>query len=185
MAGTAAHSASDASLSWHGRPSQFLNLPRYLLAAVVAAAPIWALVMPPDLSGLPGGSNAWAPAALQYTCFGLLGLLGLLLAYSWLSLRSISYRINDGSLEISKGILSRTTDLLELHRVRDISTVRPFALRLVGLGHIHLQTSDRSHPEVDILAQSGVMDLVRDLRAEVEQRRLRARVVGIDNGLEG
>lgn len=68
-------------------------------------------------------------------------------------------------LRESRGVLFRTTQDLELYRVKDISGEQPFLQRLFGCGRIVLVTSDRSSPVIvmDAVADPlAVADLLRD-----------------------
>ena len=78
------------------------------------------------------------------------------------------------------GVLSKTTHELELFRVKDISLYQPFILRLVGLSHIHLLTSDKTSPSVIIPGISGGKELKEKLRTIVDKERTRKNVVERD-----
>ena len=53
-------------------------------------------------------------------------------------------------------------------------------MRLVGLGNIVLETSDKTTPQLTIPAIAGAPVLLEKLRAEVEKRRDRKRVREVD-----
>jgi uncharacterized membrane protein YdbT with pleckstrin-like domain len=86
-------------------------------------------------------------------CQQWLVLLGLPLplgyaAYRYLKVSSREYKLTSERLVISDGILSKTTDSLELYRVKDLRVVQPLSLRMFGLENIELSTSDKSTPDI-------------------------------------
>lgn len=85
--------------------------------------------------------------------------------YRYLKVRCTSYTLGVQRLRLSRGILNRSYDDLELYRVKDTSLTRPFLQRLVGLGTVTLITSDASHPTLTIPAITDahrVHDVIRD-----------------------
>lgn len=91
--------------------------------------------------------------------------------WHWLTTRCFEYRITNERLIVKRGVFSKRTDELELYRVKDTSLVEPFWLRLVGLGHIDLTTSDRTTPLVRIAAVPEASNLREQLRRNVERMR--------------
>jgi len=90
------------------------------------------------------------------------------------------YTLTDQRLQERSGILSVTTEALELYRVKDISVHQPLLQRLFGRGRVRLATSNRSSPVVVLNAipdPRGVADL---LRARVERCRVAKGVREID-----
>ena len=79
-----------------------------------------------------------------------------------------------------RGILNRREDNLELYRVRDYSMDQPLSLRLVGLGNIHMVTSDPVTPNISILAIPDCERVREALRHSVEAARDRKRVRQMD-----
>ena len=96
--------------------------------------------------------------------------------WRFLVVKTWKIEITDQRLIEEKGVLSKTTDELELYRVKDIRLDQPFFLRLVGLSNIIMATSDRSHSVVKIPAIKDGKDLREKLRAAVDERRDKNRV---------
>ena len=69
--------------------------------------------------------------------------------WKWLAVKNTKYELTTERLKTRYGVLNKKTDELELYRVRDYKFEQPFFLRLFSLGNIVLQTSDKSHPEVE------------------------------------
>ena len=85
--------------------------------------------------------------------------------WKYLVIKTWDIRITDQRIIEEKGVLSKTTDELELYRVKDIRLEQPFLLRLVKLSNIVLVTSDRTHPIIIIPAIENGKQLREDLRA--------------------
>ncbi len=84
------------------------------------------------------------------------------------------------ALRITRGILNRRLDELELYRVKDYVMVQPFLLRLLGLGNITLTSSDVSTPTIAIRAIADVENVREKLRTAVQTERDRKRVRELD-----
>jgi uncharacterized membrane protein YdbT with pleckstrin-like domain len=138
---------------------------------------------------LPEGGVVWSSSEGQVTNLGatVLCLLGFWLVLPvfyavYLTLRTACHRytLTDQRLRERRGILSVTTEELELYRVKDITVKQPLLQRLVGRGSVVLTTSDRTTPVV-VLNAIGCPDVVADLvRACVERSRVAKGVREID-----
>lgn len=100
--------------------------------------------------------------------------------WKWLTVKCRTYKITTERLHIQQGVLSRRSDELELYRVKDITFVQPFFLRLFGLGSLILATSDRSTPYVHIQAIKNANELKRKIRDLVEKLRTAKGVKEVD-----
>ncbi len=69
---------------------------------------------------------------------------------------------------------------MELYRLKDILVVRKWWMRVTGLGTIHLQTSDRSMPKIDIHTIRDCFGLREVLRKKVEAMRDKKRFREMD-----
>ena len=127
----------------------------------------------------------WEGTSSQWKNFGafVLGLLVIPIPwvlYRWLVVKTTTYRLTSERLITESGIFNKTTDSLELYRVRDQQVTAPFFQRLCDLQTIALMTTDSSTPNVvlDFLpAARGLPDL---LRQQVEEARQRKRVRTVD-----
>lgn len=121
-----------------------------------------------------GHPSQWTNFMFYLLCIPLSAVfgLGLLLAFwKYYDTKVNKFEITDQRILEYKGIFSKTTDELELYRVKDLKHHQPFFLRLVGLSNIILDTTDKSNP---ILTIKGVEDgkiLKEKLRLAVDQRR--------------
>ncbi len=94
-----------------------------------------------------------------------------LLAY--LNTRFTRYQLSSEVLIITKGILNQNVEQTELYRVKDYSISKPFFLRLFGLGHLILTTSDKNNKYVRLDALKDVEKIKDLIRNNVEKARKR------------
>ena len=124
-----------------------------------------------------------AIAGIPFT--GGLSAIGLALPIAmwtirWWATRTTLYEITTQRLKIRRGILNRRLDEIELYRVKDYILDQPVALRLIGLGHVTVVSSDPSTASV-VLRAIGNAETVREqLRNAVQAERDRKRVREVD-----
>lgn len=153
---------------WKGGPSQWTNLWTYVLCVLLAAVIVTGGVfMPPVLAALvlPLGWAAWA----------------------FLVVRCEVYELSEQRLRFYTGVLSRKIDEIELYRIKDSSVVQPLSLRIFGLGNVSMETSDRSHSHIQLVAVKDPIAVREHLRKNVERIRdlKRVREVDFDSTGEG
>lgn len=78
-----------------------------------------------------------------------------------ITIKTTSFEFTSQRLYYMRGILTQKRDQLELSRIRDVATIKPLWLRVFGLGHVILDTADRSHPILVIPAQEQP-DILKD-----------------------
>jgi uncharacterized membrane protein YdbT with pleckstrin-like domain len=96
--------------------------------------------------------------------------------WKWLQNKARTFRVTSERLLTTTGVFSKTTDSLELYRVKDIRMTQPFLLRFFGLENIEMTTSDESTPLVviDFIPQAAKLGDM--LRQQVEACRVTKRV---------
>ncbi len=94
--------------------------------------------------------------------------------------RFINYTLTSERLIIKKGILTRTTDEIELYRIKDIRLIEPILQRLVGLSIVEITSSDRSNPNLSLAGIKKGDELRNTMRNEVERLRTTKKVREID-----
>jgi uncharacterized membrane protein YdbT with pleckstrin-like domain len=154
--------ASVEDALWTGHTSQWVHFWYYFFCALLAIG---------ALAGVPftGGLSA---AALVIPLF-----MGLL---RWWMTRTTVYELTTQRLKIYHGILTRRLDEVELYRVKDYVLEQPLLLRLLGLGHVTLVTSDAITPSVKLRAIARAAIVREQLRTAVQAERDRKRVREID-----
>lgn len=146
---------------WKGTPSQWLNIGPFSLALLLSAGiVVGGIFFPPAYAALvlPLGWMIWR----------------------FLVIRCEVYELTSQRLRISKGVFNQTSDEIELYRVKDVLLERKWWMRVLGLGSLHLETSDRSLPQITIPSISDATDLRETLRREVEIVRDTKRVRELD-----
>ena len=100
--------------------------------------------------------------------------------WRWLQVRSRVFQLTSERLLITSGVMNKTTDTLELYRVRDLRVDQPFFLRLFGLQDIHLMTSDPSTPSLVVDYIPTDLKLAERFREQVELCRVKKGVRELD-----
>lgn len=116
-----------------------------------------------------GTPSQWTNFKIYVSCIFVIPIPFAL--WSYLVVKTWKIKITNQRLIEQKGVLSKTTNELELFRVKDIQLDQPFFLRLVGLSNIILTTSDRTSPKVIIPAIKNAMPIKEKLRIAVDERR--------------
>jgi uncharacterized membrane protein YdbT with pleckstrin-like domain len=152
---------TEENILWKGSPSQWLNLGPFTISAILAA-------------GIIGGGLFFPPA------FAGLLLPILYAVWKYLSVRTRVYELTSERLKISSGVINQHVDEIELYRVKDSQLLRTWWMRLTSLASVHLDTSDRSMPQLVIPAIRGGMEMRELLRKQVEIQRDKKRVRELD-----
>jgi membrane protein YdbS with pleckstrin-like domain len=131
----------------------------------------------------------WRGTSSQWKNFGVYVLCGL---FCWLLVpiffalarylqtRCKVFELTTQRLKITHGVFTKTTETLELYRVKDIETRQPFFSRLVGIENVQMTTSDASSPSILIEAVPSSVGFADKLRNQVEIIRQQKRVREID-----
>jgi uncharacterized membrane protein YdbT with pleckstrin-like domain len=100
--------------------------------------------------------------------------------WRYLEQRCTRYRLSNERLTVETGVLSKRVEEVELYRVKDTRLEVPFLLRVFGLAHVVLFTSDRSGSVVRLHAIPEAEMLRNQIRGLVEKRRLAKGVRELD-----
>ena len=104
----------------------------------------------------------------------------------WVQRRNHHIEITSERLRITTGVFTRRSEELELYRVRDITFLQPFLLRVFGQGTLVLTTSDSSTPQVQLAGVPADPGLRDGLRRAVEacRDRKRSRVTELGGSMD-
>ncbi len=69
------------------------------------------------------------------------------------------YRVTNDRIEFEHGIFSKSVQNMDMWRVHDIDFHQSFIQRVFGLGRVHIETSDKDIPIIDIGPIKGARDL--------------------------
>lgn len=171
---------SEQRLIWRGSPSQWLNAKPFLGAGflliaviILEAAGFFNTLFNEYLPALVG-AKPLIKTALFLTP-------GIWIAWRWLVVHMHVYELTEEVFREHFGVLNRVTHELELYRVIDTLTYKPFELNIMKLGNVIINTSDASDPIAYILAIPQPDELRKMLRYYVEQQRTRKGIVEVAN----
>lgn len=88
--------------------------------------------------------------------------------WHYLKVRTTVYEITTHRLRVRHGVLNRTTENMELYRIKDFTVEQPFVYRMAKVGNVRLVTSDKTQPTLRIEAVSEPEEMVDRMRARVE-----------------
>ncbi len=121
-----------------------------------------------------GKSSQWVNFPFYILCLLLTPAfgIGLLLAlWKYYDTYYNKFEITTQRIVEHKGILSKTTEEIELYRVKDLTHHQPFFLRILNLSNVSLDTTDNSHPYVLIKGIINGKEIKEKLRLAVDERR--------------
>lgn len=100
-----------------------------------------------------------------------------LILWRWLQTKCTKYELTTERFTTSNGVLNKTTDHLELYRVRDYRQEQPFLLRMFGLSNITLVSTDKTDNILLVTAVKDGAEIIAKTRQNVEElRRRKARI---------
>jgi uncharacterized membrane protein YdbT with pleckstrin-like domain len=126
-----------------------------------------------------GSPSQWE----NFGIFLLAGAFWILIPFAiwrWLVTRCTHYEVTSERISHEYGVLNKRVEEIELYRVKDTGFDQPLWLRLVGLGHVVLRTSDRSDPVFVMRALRDGRALRENLRGAIEKLREKKGVREID-----
>ena len=139
---------------WTGSPSQVKNSLAFFFCALATVGIFYLSFW------------KWIPGV------GFAGIPVIYALCRWLAVGAHRFELTSERLLTSRGFLSRTTDCLELYRVKDMRIVEPFRLRLFGLENVELMTSDETSPVIVVDHIPSSLRLADKIRAQVEACRV-------------
>jgi uncharacterized membrane protein YdbT with pleckstrin-like domain len=148
---------------WEGSSSQVLNFGTYFFGIIFLVILV--------------------SVGINYHLIGyaLTPLVCIYMLWQYLLISQQSYKLTNERLILTRGVLNKVTDELELYRVKDHRLEKPLFLRIFGLGNIILITSDKLNKEVRMIALKDSEKLKESLRRLVEDSRRLRNVREIDS----
>jgi len=121
------------------------------------------------------------PAALDslWRWFWSVVTLSLLAWVWWFKAIGLHLKVTDQRLIVRRGILSRTTEYIELYRVNDLQVEEPLFERMFGYGRLLVSSTDRSAGMLVLRGFKQPTELADRIRAGVEQARRRRGIATI------
>jgi uncharacterized membrane protein YdbT with pleckstrin-like domain len=165
-------------LVYHGGPSQIVNFNTFTVCVILFIMAIFAPALW-DKFITPAMGDDFRKYYIT-ACKALFFIPPIWAFWAWIKIRCHRYTITTERLKEEVGVFNKSTDVLELFRVKDITFVEPFALRMFGCGNVILDTSDKSTPVVVLYAIKDGKKVLDDLRVHVQEMRQRKGVREID-----
>ena len=160
---------TDTEVLFHGTLSRITLIgPTITSLFLIALSVLFYVVGGPRLGGT---DLRYAPILV-----GMLITIAAILYWliKWLNWKNTVYRITNDRIEFERGIFSKSVQNMDLWRVKDIDFNQSLVQRLFGLGRIHIETSDKDIPIIDIGPIKGARDLYNKLKkAELDADRRR------------
>jgi len=153
---------------YQGSPSQIANFNVFLICAIIF---LIAVFSPSIWKVLFGNSMLVYKSKFMFLSKAMFFLPVIWAAYSWMKVKNHKYKITSERFMESTGVLSRTTNELELFRVKDMTLTEPFALRMLGCGNIVMDTSDKSTPIVVLESVKDPREVIEIIRKNVDIMR--------------
>ena len=104
-----------------------------------------------------------------------------MLAIRYAMLVSVRWTVDGETLCRTSGVLSRSTDYIELYRIVDYQESRTLIQRLLGVKTVTVYSTDKSDAVSDILGVPADMDLIGMLREKVEDCKRKRNIYEIAN----
>lgn len=120
----------------------------------------WIIAAVLSITALAVSGIFFLPAILPVIGVVALVWIGLLFRLMWRKW-SVHYELTTQRFVHEKGILSRTTDRIEVIDIDDVTFTQSIFDRMFGVGTISITSSDRTHPTL-------VMDGIEDVKQVAE-----------------
>jgi membrane protein YdbS with pleckstrin-like domain len=166
----------DSAVLYRGGPSLITLTGTFFTAIVVLVALGFVAFFPMSWLGTPA-EKSLLHLFDQHRLLGALCLAAivvLVVLFKVIKLKSMSYLVTNDRLEFEQGVFSKRVETLDLFRINDMSLQRSFLDRILGLGTVHLLTSDASHENFvlhNIRRSREVYDMLKRLSLEADTRR--------------
>jgi membrane protein YdbS with pleckstrin-like domain len=142
--------------------------PRAMIGPAIACAVV-------SVSAIVGGAFV-LPDGMGWTLLAIM----LVLVWAWLGLTllyrrlTVRYRLTNYRLFHDTGLFSRTGNRIEVIDVDDVTVHQGLIERLLGVGTVHIASSDHTDPSLDLPGIDdvrNVADLIDSTRRAERQRR--------------
>lgn len=105
----------------------------------------------------------------------------LYLFYQVIYLARMEYIVTSDQIIFLHGVISHSTDYMELYRVIDYQQHRSLMQQLTGLKTVVIYSGDRNTPVMNIIGMKEEMDVVAEIRKRVEYNKQMKHIYEITN----
>ena len=156
----------EEKLIWEGSPKWQADFGFILLSVLIALAGIAGLI-------LLRFAYAWL-ISLGLIVTGILMVVGIRLKR-----RHERYKLTNLIIEFQRGVFSTHIDNMELWRINDIGFHQNLFDKMLGVSKIHLDTQDKSHPELELVGLPPGRQIYDELKQGVHIARQARNVLGM------
>ncbi len=163
--------ASDRKLLYEGVPSwkAFMG---YYFAVGIAAAVIIAILT--KIAGVE------APMKTKFLNVAIpIAVATVFIFGISLYRKSIKFRVTSTAIETERGLLSKSIDVLQLWRCKDVRYRQNLIDRILSIAHVEIFTSDSTTPHLEIVGMPASRQLFENLRDSIEIQRQSKNVYGV------
>ena len=93
--------------------------------------------------------------------------------------RSTKFRVTNTVIETERGLFSKSIEVLQLWRCRDVRYRQSFVDRILGIAHIEVFAQDTTTPHFEIVGMPASRQLFEQLRDSIELQRQAKNVYGV------
>jgi len=174
----------DKQVLWEATPSHWIKAHVYVGFMVAAAIFFYGGYALPNQLIETGLAEHLGPVMpyVRWTLFAF-GLACLFVIF-WvgLNLRYTRYVLTEDTLYTRTNWLSGNHDTIWVHLIRDVRAELPLHLRIIGLGHVMVESLDRSNPQLRLIGVRKARDIKERLNQMAPERAAQYGVRGLDTG---
>ena len=127
------------------------------------------------------GTPSWKAWFWSYVFAGVLSLV--LVGLIWmltleLRRKGMRYKLTGRTIDLESGVFSKRIETVQLWRVQDIDFQQSFMDRIFGVANIHITTTDRSTPEINLRGLPASREVFEGLKDAADLAR-QQRVLGV------
>lgn len=178
-AGVAADTPQARKMIYEGSPSWKGYLGYYLAAIIAggAAIAIMRALVKPEINNAPGTGTPMLTQVLEI----LIPIAAVFVLFVGVNLkrRSTKFRVTNTVIETERGMLSKSIDVLQLWRCRDVRYKQSIFDRILGIAHVEVFAQDQTTPHLEIVGMPASRQLFEQLRDSIEIQRQAKNVYGV------
>lgn len=153
---------------YQGAPSQIINFNTFAICIIMLLLAIFMPFLWNNIFIHYFASNKHAYISLAKAMFFIPLFWSM---RCWLKVKCHKYKITAERFIEIEGMLTRTTNEIELFRIKDMTLSEPLILRIFNCGNIIMNTSDKSSPVVVMCAIKNAKPVLDTLRKNVALMR--------------
>lgn len=161
----------DRKILYNGVPSAKAYLGYYV---AVAIATVLIIAITSKIAGEDAGLKTKFLNVIIPIAVGAVFVLGLTLYR-----RSQHFRVTNTVIETERGLLSKSIDVIQLWRIKDVRYKQNLVDRILSIAHVEIFTSDSTTPHLELVGLPASRQLFEELRDAIEIQRQAKNVYGV------